>query len=840
MNKKIMIIPLIVLLSISSVFAGKSFIVDTYIDDGDLSTGDGIFPSVFYMDGKIVMITVRRYCAGEGLQCHHGWEFNEGTGDWTQNNTIANEFRRCPAVSCYASEGRFSVLEFDGNINIGSRPSGNDYSIDFWTWNGTAWDRNTTLESGIGWYDAISSPELFRLDDGNVYMWIGRNALPTYLKWTGSTWTSESYDSTYMNASGYGVPSYLGKLDGKHYVSFSGEGSNDQFNPHYWNGTNWIYEPKDPKFSNLVTNQERPDFDNITVNGTKYLLGSWENSGDTGGYKYSIPAYCDVELTSCQGLSSANTYYCLGNDVNNSGGGDCFEVTATNVTLDCLDNKIEKVTTGDVGIDRYGNYDNGTVLNCELDGWWAGIRFRQASHGTVHDSHFTGNTHGVILQSSGGDNAEYFEMYDNTGSGRCLTLESGVHHANYHDNNCGGVYNRGSWSNFTDSTIGGVDELTGGENNWINCSIGTFRLYTDTPIRILDSNINSWLRIENDRVIVRNTPVNGYYQIDETIDNGGYLENTNMTGYLRTINLTTGGSTNKLFPYKENDIWLNTSFELKQSYTRLLQNINQSLVKWNDTGTSNVTYYLSGLNADTVYKIYDNGVLVGSNTTDSNGLLPSFTINLASEHEIEVEECIQNLNMTSNVTSCYNSTHLINEVNYTDLNSCIENYSVYTYPVLVYNLTDSYYACKNSTTTKFVEIFNDTFGCSYSFLNETNFTVCDPYYNCSSGSCVYTGYCGDSACQTGEGETQVNCCQDCGCPVFYRCRNNVCYEKVTERALSEAGEGIANFIREIREPLTTIVMVMGVVGVVLFVFYAMGHGVGKSIEGSSGEKGGKR
>jgi hypothetical protein len=304
-----------------------------------------------------------------------------------------------------------------------------------------------------------------------------------------------------------------------------------------------------------------------------------------------------------------------------------------------------------------------------------------------------------------------------------------------------------------------------------------------------------------------------------------------MTGHLRTIDLTLyTGEANKLFPYKENNVWFNTTFHLNQVYTRLLQNINQSLVKWNDTGTSNVTYYLSGLNADTVYKIYDNGVLVGSNTTDSNGLLPSFTINLASEHEIEVEECIQNLNMTSNVTSCYNSTHLINEVNYTDLNSCIENYSVYTYPVLVYNLTDSYYACKNSTTTKFVEVFNDTFGCSYSFLNETNFTVCDPYYNCSSGSCVYTGYCGDSACQTGEGETQVNCCQDCGCPFYNRCVGGVCEETIAD-TMSDSGEGIGNFLSSIQNPLIEAVFSFGLITMLLTIFYGIAEMTKKSIEG---------
>lgn len=124
--------------------------------------------------------------------------------------------------------------------------------------------------------------------------------------------------------------------------------------------------------------------------------------------------------------------------------------------------------------------------------------------------------------------------------------------------------------------------------------------------------------------------------------------------------------------------------------------------------------------------------------------------------------------ISSNVTSCYNSTSLMNNVTYHDENEINPDYSVLTY------------------------------------------TTCNEHYTCTNGICVYTGYCGDGNCQILEGENQDNCCTDCGCPFYHRCTDNVCVETAGDVG-GGLGEEVGDGLLQMAIPLGGLALFGGII-----------------------------
>jgi len=77
-------------------------------------------------------------------------------------------------------------------------------------------------------------------------------------------------------------------------------------------------------------------------------------------------------------------------------------------------------------------------------------------------------------------------------------------------------------------------------------------------------------------------------------------------------------------------------------------------------------------------------------------------------------------------------------------------------------------------------------------------------------SYVYGGYCGDNICQIDNGETQDNCCLDCGCPFYHKCINNVCQE-TAEDVGAGSGEDVGNFFKQLALPLGAFTLIVGIV-----------------------------
>jgi hypothetical protein len=115
---------------------------------------------------------------------------------------------------------------------------------------------------------------------------------------------------------------------------------------------------------------------------------------------------------------------------------------------------------------------------------------------------------------------------------------------------------------------------------------------------------------------------------------------TNFTGPRRIFFNSNG----RWFSYNNEtngNIWLKTNVSEYENITRELIVWSQRLMQWNDTSNESITmrYNLTGLINDTNYDIYNNSILVQTLQTDSNGVLPSFTIEHdATEREIRVQE----------------------------------------------------------------------------------------------------------------------------------------------------------------------------------------------------------
>jgi hypothetical protein len=151
-------------------------------------------------------------------------------------------------------------------------------------------------------------------------------------------------------------------------------------------------------------------------------------------------------------------------------------------------------------------------------------------------------------------------------------------------------------------------------------------------------------------------------------------------------------------------------------------------------------------------------------------------------------ECIPTWSLSSNVTTCFNTTHQQMNETYTDTNGCEADYSDLTY------------------------------------------TYCGDYYECSGGVCSYVGYCGDSICQPLNGETTTNCCQDCGVPEpFYDCTNNVLRDKPTERSLSHIGSGMGNLFTGFGVPLMIFILLMALGSAIGYMMSSLGTSVGSKV-----------
>lgn len=128
---------------------------------------------------------------------------------------------------------------------------------------------------------------------------------------------------------------------------------------------------------------------------------------------------CDEYVSSCRQLNVTNRVYCMSVNISNYGSGDCFPVFADNITLDCVNNKIDGVHSNDA-IDL-GSSNNFTVKNCNITDWGVGVRGNMASDFTSLNNEMNDMAgYGIMLDNGNNPTVENTDIWGVTGVGGIL------------------------------------------------------------------------------------------------------------------------------------------------------------------------------------------------------------------------------------------------------------------------------------------------------------------------------------------------------------------------------------------------------------------------------------
>ena len=340
-------------------------------------------------------------------------------------------------------------------------------------------------------------------------------------------------------------------------------------------------------------------------------------------------------------IDQNNTYYCLNESAYIEGQTTItFSSNVQNSTLDCLNHNLEgNRTSGTYGVYITGtNARNNTIINCNITHFYNGIYLFYTNNHTIINNLISnnqgspcasGNYWGIRLRDS-----ENNSIINNT------------------------IFSNGEVPPCSHGGSGGIKLDEGSSGNQIinnNVSFNTqgtgINLDLQSGGTLINNNVNSnWIGISlGSQEYSSNKIIGGFVKNNGLKDlNLGTVKNTNfsMVGGLEKIEFYDTCAYDNWFNYNdatENEIWLKTCVNtFSITITRKLISWTQSLMQWNDSAFSSVTarYNINGLNPNKYYNIYDNSVLAYTLQTDSDGILPTFTIYLSSEHEIKVQETV--------------------------------------------------------------------------------------------------------------------------------------------------------------------------------------------------------
>ncbi len=123
----------------------------------------------------------------------------------------------------------------------------------------------------------------------------------------------------------------------------------------------------------------------------------------------------------------------------------------------------------------------------------------------------------------------------------------------------------------------------------------------------------------------------------------------------RTISLQDSTSRFNYNDEYNGNIWLKTNISVPSFITRTLLNWTQSNMTWNDSATVTAYYELTGLLPDTSYNITNNSYPIYDLTTNNDGNLSIFSINLTGDTIITVKEYVAPPIYPPNITVYWNS-----------------------------------------------------------------------------------------------------------------------------------------------------------------------------------------
>ncbi|MBT7903508.1 BspA family leucine-rich repeat surface protein [Candidatus Woesearchaeota archaeon] len=329
-----------------------------------------------------------------------------------------------------------------------------------------------------------------------------------------------------------------------------------------------IYENK----SNILVSEE-------TTTGENWSFCVTPNDGIGDGNQVCsneveiLGGDCDYYINSCGNLNNPGNY-CLTENLTSSE--TCLTLNNNSITLDCQGYNV----TGDNSVDNSqgitspeGNFENGTIQNCEISGFEQGIYLNNFNNvlifnNTVFNNYFGQSGAGIYL--SGGVNVSLSDnnIYDNYEYGISLNqvsnssifnnliynisdgaswVSKGIYSDasfnltffnNFINSSSDGFYGSGNYINFSNNQIWNMN-TTGAKLNNINNSILEYNIMTNmrpasTSIRISNP-INLSFRFNN------LTNVSRLLSIGETLENQILLESNNFNSYyLYTYNINLG------------------------------------------------------------------------------------------------------------------------------------------------------------------------------------------------------------------------------------------------------------------------------------------------------------
>ena len=363
-----------------------------------------------------------------------------------------------------------------------------------------------------------------------------------------------------------------------------------------------------------------------------------------------------TQLTTCDNLTLADTTYTLQNDVSSTG--TCFNINATNVTLDCNG----KTVTGNNSVDKraidISGYNNITVKNCRITAFTSGIYGNNVTglnitNNTIYDGGETcASAWGIYFSSVNNSyiqNNNITNMYGDYNNMNCDLIEGGSIYllGSYNnlieENNLNGKFI--SWTSGSDYGV----YIFGGSNNTIR-NITAYANYDG--IYLLQSSNNTLTNLNASL----NTAGNGIYLLQSS--------NNLITNLTSNSNVYSGiylalSSNNTLTNINAKSNTDGHGIYLLQSSNNTLTNITANL------NSQNGIYLLQSSN-NTVININASSNLRGLYFSSSlNNTLTNITSNSNSNHGVLLLNSSNNAltNLTSNSNLYYGLYLLTNSNN---------------------------------------------------------------------------------------------------------------------------------------------------------------------------------
>ena len=249
----------------------------------------------------------------------------------------------------------------------------------------------------------------------NAYQYFDESYVGT---WVDNTFTEQPGIAKVLG----GFPTSIRCIDSGHKITAPDQ---DPFKPYVGvRGKSGAYMSVEYSMETFQDRQKQA----AVLDWTYYSTSYFQQSGSTLDLFFPIN---NVNILSCQTLSTSNIRYTLSSDLIQNADEDCITIAAENITLDCQNHSI--ITTSSATISGvYSNQKATVVKNCAISDFAYGINIDDTSNSIIQDNTLTSNSITGIRMS----NSDSSHIFSNNAS-----------------NNLEGIYLSGSGNNISYNEI---------------------------------------------------------------------------------------------------------------------------------------------------------------------------------------------------------------------------------------------------------------------------------------------------------------------------------------------------------------------------------------------------